>query len=125
MLNSFPVCLLIATALGFLSGIGVGGGSLLLLWLTLAVGMDPLQAKALNLLFFLPAAVISSLFRWKQGRLNLKALLPAIAAGCAAAFLGARIGVWAGNRYLRMIFGGLLILTGIRELLYKPKKPNR
>lgn len=121
MLDSFPVALVISSALGFLAGLGVGGGSLLILWLTLAVQMDYPQARFINLLFFLPAAVISSLFRWKQGSLNLKRVLPGILAGCVAA----AICTWLGSRIetslLKKFFGALLLLTGIRELLYKPK----
>lgn len=121
MLDSFPVALVVGSVLGFLAGLGVGGGSLLILWLTLAVQMDYPQARFINLLFFLPAAVISSLFRWKQGSLDLKKVLPGIFAGCIAA----AICTWLGSRIetdlLKKFFGGLLLLTGIRELLYKPK----
>ena len=121
MLDSFPVALVVGSALGFLAGLGVGGGSLLILWLTLAVQMDYPQARFINLLFFLPAAVISSLFRWKQGSLDLKKVLPGIGAGCVAA----AICTWLGSRIetdlLKKFFGGLLLLTGVRELLYKPK----
>lgn len=121
MLDSFPVALVVGSALGFLAGLGVGGGSLLILWLTLAVQMDYPQARFINLLFFIPAAVISSLFRWKQGSLNLKKVLPGILAGCVAA----AICTWLGSRIetdlLKKFFGGLLLLTGVRELLYKQK----
>ena len=58
MLESLPVTLLVATILGFLTGLGVGGGSLLILWLTIVLGMDQATARGINLLFFLPAAVI-------------------------------------------------------------------
>ena len=38
MLNSLPICLVVGTVLGFLTGLGIGGGSLLMLWLTLVLG---------------------------------------------------------------------------------------
>lgn len=63
MLESFPVAFAVAAILGFLAGLGVGGGSLLVLWLTLAVGMEHPQARIINLMFFIPSAVIASLFR--------------------------------------------------------------
>ncbi len=121
MLESLPVVLIIGTALGFLAGIGVGGGSLLILWLTLVLGMDHPQARIINLLFFLPSAIVASFFRWKQGKLEIKKVLPAIITGCIAAgvcsFLSSSIDI----ALLQKLFGGLLILTGIRELMYKPK----
>lgn len=122
MLESLPVLLAVATALGFLAGLGVGGGSLLILWLTLVLGMDHPQARLLNLLFFLPSALIASLFRWKQGKLDLKAVLPSILAGCAAAALGSWLSTQLELFWIRKLFGGLLLITGIRELLYKPKQ---
>lgn len=52
MLESFPVALLVSTLLGCLSGLGIGGGSLLILWLTLVLKVDPIVARQINLLFF-------------------------------------------------------------------------
>ena len=85
MLESLPVMLLVGTGLGFLTGLGIGGGSLLILWLTMVLNVDPLTARSINLLFFIPSAVIACIFRLKQGKLSLRPILPAIIAGCIAA----------------------------------------
>ena len=121
MLDSFPVVLGVSTVLGFLAGLGVGGGSLLILWLTLVLGMAHPEASVVNLLFFLPSAVVSSLFRWKQGKLEIKKVLPAIIAGCVAAAGCSLLSRNLDIELLKKLFGGLLIITGVRELLYKPK----
>lgn len=121
MLESLPVVLIIGTSLGFLAGIGVGGGSLLILWLTLVLGMDHPQARIINLLFFLPSAIVASFFRWKQGKLDIKKVLPAIIVGCIAAGVCSFLSSSMDIALLQKLFGGLLILTGIRELLYKPR----
>ena len=52
MLESYPFTILLGIILGFLSGLGTGGGSLLILWLTLVMELDPQTARAVNLLFF-------------------------------------------------------------------------
>ena len=122
MLNSFWVAVVVGILLGFLAGLGIGGGSLLLLWLTLVLGTDQETARAINLLFFLPAAVVACCFRWKQGSLDWKRVLPAIAAGCGGAFLGTWLGHRLDTAVLKKGFGILLLATGIRELLWKPKK---
>lgn len=122
MLESFPFILCIGTLLGFLSGIGIGGGSLLILWLTLVLNMDPLSARGINLLFFIPSALIACCFRWKQGCLKLGQIFPAIAAGCLAAGLFSMVGTALDLSFLRKAFGILLIITGIRELTYHPKR---
>ena len=75
MLESFPFVLFVGTILGFLSALGVGGGSLLILWLTLIVNMDHNAARLINLLFFIPSAIVASVFRWKQGVLEIKRIM--------------------------------------------------
>lgn len=121
MLESFPVSILAGVILGFLSGLGIGGGSLLILWLTLALNMDPNTARGINLLFFLPASAIAFLFRHKQGAVDLKQILPAILSGTAAAALFSWVGLQIDTTLLKKLFGALLLITGLRELCYKPK----
>ena len=111
----------IAVVLGFLAGLGVGGGSLLMLWLTLVIKMPYEQARIINLLFFLPSAIIATLFHRKQGSVNIKKILPAVIAGCGAAALFTFIGNRIDTALLKKLFGGLLLATGIRELLYRPR----
>lgn len=122
MLESFPVVLAVSSLLGFLAGIGVGGGSLLILWLTLVLQMEYSLARVLNLLFFLPSAVIASLFRWHQGRLELRKILPAILFGCISAGIFAAFSHRLDMEIMKKFFGILLLITGLRELTYKPKK---
>ena len=122
MLASLPVSMIVGTLLGFLSGLGVGGGSLLMLWLTFALHLEQADARTVNLLFFLPAALVACYYRKKQGTLEVKKLLPAMAAGCLGALLGTRMGKALDVALLKKGFGILLLFTGIRELLWKPKK---
>ena len=124
MLNSFIVALIIATVLGFLAGLGVGGGSLLILWLTLVLNFEHPQARIINLLFFIPAAVIASLFRWRQGTLNWRKMIPAIITGCVTAGLCSWGSQYLDLHIIKKIFGGLLLVTGIRELFYKGKSSS-
>ena len=122
MLESFSVSVLVGTVLGVLSGLGTGGGSLLILWLTLMLGMDQETARSINLMFFIPSALVACLFRWKQGRLDIKKVLPAIIAGSITSGLFTFLSRDMDTTMLRKLFGGLLIVTGLRELLYRPKK---
>ena len=122
MVASFPFSILIGTVLGFLTGLGTGGGSLLVLWLTLVLNMGAHQAKVINLLFFLPSAIISTVFRWRRGGIPFqKVWLPAIS-GCVAALLFATVGQKMNTELLQKLFGVLLIFAGIRELLYRERK---
>lgn len=122
MLESMPVILIVGTVLGFLSGLGIGGGSLLILWLTIVIGMPQEAARSVNLLFFLPSALIACLFRWRQGKLNIMKVLPAIITGTLAAMLFSFIGMRINSDLLQKPFGILLLLTGLREIFYRPRK---
>ena len=113
--------ILVGAVLGFLAGLGIGGGSLLILWLTMVLGMDPITARGINLLFFLPCALFSILARRKSGNLNIRPLIPAILSGCTAAVLVSFLTDGIDLELLKKLFGGLLIVTGIRELFYKDK----
>lgn len=124
MLEAWPVALLVGTVLGFLSGLGVGGGSLLMLWLTLVLGMEHTAARGINLLFFLPAAAAACLFRWRQGDIPWRIVVPAAIAGCAAAAVFSWIGLGMDLSLLKKLFGGLLLLTGLREIFYRSKIKN-
>ena len=122
MLESIPVAIAAGAVLGFLAGLGIGGGSLLILWLTLVLQMDPATAGTINLMFFIPSAVIACLFRFKQGKLDLKRIIPALFGGCAGAILFTLLRNGIDASVLRKPFGILLLLTGIRELFYRPRK---
>ncbi len=114
------VHILMGTVLGTLAGFGVGGGTLLVLWLTLVLNMGQQQARILNLLFFIPCASICTLIRRKQGAVDIKALLPGIVAGCVSAAVFSFIGRQMDLTILKNLFGVLLLLTGVKELMYKP-----
>lgn len=117
-LITFPV----ATLLGFLAGLGVGGGSLLVLWLTMVVGMEYADARVINLLFFLPCAITATLFNRKQGRVQFKKILPAVICGCVIAAIAAIVSTRIDTGLIKKFFGGLLLFTGLRELFYRPRK---
>lgn len=122
MLSSIPVSILLGAVLGFLTGLGTGGGSLLLLWLTLVLDVEPHIARTVNLMFFIPAAVTASALRLCRGGISLKkVILPALA-GCISAAAFAIAGSHMDTHDLKMLFGVLLIATGIRELFYKPQR---
>ena len=122
MLESYPFSILIGTVLGFLSGLGTGGGSLLILWLTMVINMDQAAARSINLLFYIPSALIACLFRWRQGKLDYRKIFPAVVTGCTAAAVFSWVGSMLNVTLLEKLFGALLLFAGARELLYRPTK---
>lgn len=122
MLESFPVAILVGILLGFLSGLGIGGGSLLIVWLTAVLEWNIQEARAVNLLFFLPAALIACFIRFRRGTLNWKAVIPATLSGCVFAVAGSIIASWINTDTLQKLFGILLLLAGAKELFYRERK---
>ena len=104
---------------GVLSGFGVGGGSLLLIYMTNFAGLAQNLAQGINLVYFLPTAATALPAHFKNGYVEKKALLPAIAAGLACSALTAWAATALDVEVLRKCFGGFLILIGLRELLRK------
>ena len=86
MLN-FLIAVLAGLVCGVLSGFGIGGGSLLMVWMTAVLAMEQKAAQGINLLYFLPTAVCALIFHAKHRQICWKAVVPAALAGCAAALL--------------------------------------
>lgn len=107
---------------GFLAGLGVGGGTLLILWLTMVMGMDHTTARAINLMFFLAVAGSVTILRWRKGTIHISKVLPAVIGGCIAAGIFSWVGTKADKDLMQKLFGVVLLYTGIRELFYRPRK---
>ncbi len=122
MVDSFPFSIFVGTVLGVLAGLGTGGGSLLVLWLTMVLNVEPQTARSINLLFFIPSALIASFFRIKKSDFSLRKVAPAIISGCICAGIFSYISAQLDVELLKKLFGILLLFIGTKELLYRPRK---
>ncbi len=114
---------LTALATGVLSSWGVGGGTLLLVCMTLFLGVGQREAQAVNLLFFLPTAGAGLLFHRKNGYLDKAVWRQAALPGVLAALAGALLAVAVDASLLRKPFGVFLLYSGAMMLLSARKKP--
>lgn len=114
----------ISFLVGILSAFGVGGGSLLLLWLTLVRQLDYASAKCINLLFFLPAASVACFANFRQKRISVASVLPAVLCGCISTVFFSSVSSSWDTYYLKKLFGILLCISAFREFrcLQKAKK---
>ena len=115
--TDFWIPLLAGAVTGILSGFGVGGGTLLLVYMTAFAGLEQSLAQGINLLYFLPAAALSLPAHFKNNYVERSALLPAISTGLLCAALGAWTATGLDSRLLRKLFGAFLIVIGSSELL--------
>ena len=105
---------------GILSAWGIGGGTLLLLCMTLFFGVEQQTAQAINLLYFLPTAGISLFAHRKNGYLDKAVLRAAIPAGVVCALIAA-----VDSTVLRKPFGLFLLYAGLSILFEKQQKDSK
>ena len=111
--------LLAGTATGILSGFGVGGGTLLLIYMTTFAGVPQNLAQGVNLLYFLPAAATALPAHIKNGYIDGETVRPAALAGLAGTARAAWVATGLDVELLRRCFGGFLLVVGLRELFAK------
>ena len=106
-----------------ISAWGVGGGTLLLLVMTLFLGVDQRTAQGINLLFFLPTAISALLCHWLKGYLDTPTWKAAVPVAVPAALAGAWIATAVDVDLLRRPFGIYLLLSGL-SLIF-PQKDHK
>lgn len=104
---------------GILSGFGVGGGSLLMVWMTAVMGLEPSGAACINLLYFLPTSLGALLFHCKHNLIVWKAVLFSVLFGLLTAALGSWLSGAMDQALLRKLFGAFLLVVGALELRKK------
>lgn len=105
----------VGLATGILSGCGVGGGSLLMLYLTLLAGVAQYKAAGINLLYFLACAPAALWAHYKNGLIDKRAALWCIAAGIPAAIVASLLAAHMDTSWLRRAFGVFLLAVGLKE----------
>ncbi|MBR2977812.1 MAG: sulfite exporter TauE/SafE family protein [Oscillospiraceae bacterium] len=101
---------------GLLSAFGVGGGSILMVWMTAVLQMPQQEAQQMNLLYFLPTAGVALLLHAKHSLIDRRTVIPAALCGCATAICGTLLSERLDPTLLQKIFGAFLIFVGFSEL---------
>ncbi len=109
-------------AAGLLGGMGLGGGAVLLLYLTLFAGFEQLAAQGINLLFFLPIGVAAVAVYAKRGEIAWKTVGLLSLTGAAGSLLGAALVDRLGGRLTTRLFAVLLFCYGLHEIFARGKK---
>ena len=123
-LTSFPISLLIGLICGIISGFGIGGGSILMVWMTAVLMMDQKVAQGINLLYFIPTSAAALYTHIKSKMIEWRVVLPAAGFGCLTAILGSLCANYLQVEILNKMFGGYLCIVGAKELFYKTKRTS-
>ena len=109
---------------GIIGGMGLGGGAVLIIYLTVFKDVKQLRAGGINLLFFIPIATLAVIIYAFKKQIKWRIALPLAIGGV----LGAVCGFWLtdiiGSNFIAKLFGGFLILLGLKELFATPKKSS-
>ena len=119
-LNFLNAIAVIVSAL--IGAMGLGGGSVLILYLTLFRRLPQLMAQGINLMFFIPCAVTAVLVYAKQKIIQWKFVLPMILGGAVGVAIGTYFLKNTDTKYISVLFAIFLLTVGIYTLFSKEKK---
>lgn len=108
--------LLATLVVATLSGMGLGSGGLMVLYLTLIRQAPQLPAQGFNLLFFLFASASSMIVHLLKRRIFWPAVLLLILAGLPSAYLGTRVALLLPEGLVAKLFGLFLVFVGVPGL---------
>lgn len=116
--------ILIGMFSGIFSGIGMGGGTILIFLLTTFAGLEQHIAQATNLIYFVPTAISAIIVNYKNKNIDIKLATLISICGAIGAVIGAKISVNTDVQKLRKLFGIFLAIIAIHEIytLFKEYK---
>lgn len=101
------------------------GGAILIPALVLTVNPDQHIAQGVNLLFFIPTAVVALIVHIRNRRIDFKMAVPIILFGLGGSFAGAMLAARLAGGDLKKLFGVFLLAMSVYEMLRKGKNPKR
>lgn len=107
---------LIGLISGTVSGTGMGGGTVLILLLTLILGIEQHIAQATNLIFFIPTSIVAIITNWKHKLIDIKISIIISICGIIGAIFGAILSNRTNVNDLRKLFGVFLAVIAIFEI---------
>lgn len=113
---------LIGFVSGIISGMGIGGGTILIPALVFLVGTDQHIAQSINLASFLPTAAVAIFIHAKNKNIKFKIALSIVIFGIIGAIIGSKMAVALSSNTLKRCFGIFLLFMGVYEFFRKGKK---
>ena len=108
--------ILIGAISGLFSGIGMGGGTILIFLLNTFVGLEQHVAQATNLIYFVPTAISAIIVNYRDKNIDTKLAGVISVSGIIGAVIGAMISINLDVEKLRKFFGLFLVIITIHEI---------
>ena len=112
---------------GIASGMGMGGGTILIFLLIFICNIEQHIAQATNLIFFVPTSIIAIIVNIKNKNIDIKLGIYTAIFGILGAIIGANIAIYTDVNKLRKLFGIFLIIIVLHEIysIYKGYKKEK
>ncbi len=112
---------------GIATGIGIGGGTLLIIGLTLFLGVEQKVAQSINLIFFIPTAITSIIINTRRKKIRWRVAIIVIISSIIGAIIGVNITMMLDIKTLKRLFGVFIGCIAIYEIysLLKPYIINK
>lgn len=94
----------------------MGGGTILILILTLFGNVEQHIAQATNLIFFIPTSIAAICINWKNKTIYKKVGLIVGGTGTIGAIIGALVSYKLNTQVLRKCFGVFLAIIALHEI---------
>jgi len=104
---------------GILSGLAVGGGTLLVPALVFLTDLTQHTAQGVSLISFIPISMVAVYTHYRQGNVRPRLALYLVIGTAAGAVAGAMIAIKISAPLLTRLFGLFLIGMGVYEFFHK------
>ena len=101
---------------GIVSGTGMGGGTILILILSIFIGINQHIAQGTNIVFFIPTSIVAIITTMKEKIINWEVGIPIAISGIIGAIIGANLSAKINVINLKRYFGIFLIIITIYEI---------
>lgn len=117
--------ILIGAISGIVSSLGMGGGTILILCLSLFMGLDQHIAQGANLIFFIPTAIVAIFINQKNKLIKWKLGMVIAIFGIIGTIIGANISINLDTRRLKLYFGIFLLCIAVFEIYTMLKNKDK
>ncbi|MDR1150436.1 MAG: sulfite exporter TauE/SafE family protein [Clostridiales bacterium] len=113
---TFILIILIGLVSGIITGLGFGGGMILIPALDIFLNFEQKTSQTMNLICYIPAALISSMINTKNKNIDFKIFIKVIFIALIGNYFGTMMAISLNVNTLKKIFGIFLFVIGVREM---------
>lgn len=107
---------------GILGGMGMGGGTVLIPLLSIFYAVSQHTAQAVNLVSFIPMAVLAVIIHLKNKMIKFDKILYIIIPGVIFCIAGCYIAKAMSGNLLKQVFGGFLLALSVFQFVIEIRK---